>query len=247
MKNQKTIILRIATALALVLIAGLITIPLLFHDDLYDDFENGTYTLGDGQISPNKKWFNIYNGGGISGVRNDLNDTDNNVFFMYPKIAKSASETYANLVTTTRNFSNFEMRVDVKTEKQLRENSSPNTWETAWVLFRYTDDFHYYWFVQSPSGIELGKKDCNTCTNTFYGQEFLYTDEIPTLKLDEWSNWKISAIGNNITVSLNGTELVDFTDFDMSPQLASGSIGFYDEDAAVAFDNFGIKEITPQK
>jgi Domain of Unknown Function (DUF1080) len=232
--------------LALILMAGLITLPLLFREDLYDNFENGTYALNDGQISPNKKWINIYNGGGSSGVRNDLNVTTNNEFFMHPKIAKSASETYANLVTTTRNFSNFEMSVDVKTEKQLRENSSPNTWETAWILFRYTDDFHYYWFVLKPTGIELGKKDCNTCTNPFEGQEFLYTDKIPTLKLGEWYNWKISAVGSNITVSLNGTEL-EFRDLDMSPQLGSGSIGFYAEDAAIAFDNFGIKETTPQK
>ena len=112
------------------------------------------------------------------------------------------------------------------------------------VFFRYTDDFHYYSFVQKPTGIELGKKDCNTCTNPTQGQEFLYTDYMTPLKLGEWSNWKISAIGNNITVSLNGTEL-KFTDFDMSPQLGSGSIGFYDEDADVEFDNFSIKEITP--
>jgi hypothetical protein len=232
--------------MALILIAGIIIIPMLFRDDLYDDFESGVYTLKDGQVSPNKKWANIYNGGGSSGVRNEL-DTSNNVFFMYPNIAKAAYETFANLVTTTRNFSNFNMSLDVNTVKQQRDNPSPNAWETAWVLFRYTDDFHYYWFVQKPTGIDLGKKDCDTCTDPFDGQEFLYTDEIPALKLGEWSKWRISAIGNNITVSLNGTELVDFTDIDMSPQLGSGSIGLYDEDAAVAFDNVRIKEIAPQK
>jgi hypothetical protein len=36
---------------------------------LYDDFESGTYSLRDGQISPNGKWHNFYNGGGSSGVR----------------------------------------------------------------------------------------------------------------------------------------------------------------------------------
>jgi hypothetical protein len=232
--------------MALILMAGLITISQLFCGDLYDDFENETYTLDDGQKSPNKKWISIYNGGGSSGVRNDFNDTNNNIFFMHPKIAKSANETYASLVTTTRNFSNFQMSVDVKTEKQLRANSFPNTWETAWIFFRYTDDFHYYWFVQKPTGIELGKKDCNTCANPFEGQEFLYTDKIPTLKIGEWSNWKISAIENNITISLDGTEF-KLTDFDMSPELGHGSIGFYTEDAGVAFDNFTVKEITLQE
>lgn len=229
--------------MVLVLIVSLVVVSSLFRDDMYDDFESLTYTLSDSNVSPNKKWVNVYNGGGSSGVRNDFKEANNNVFFMYPKAAKFANETYANLVITTTNFSNFNMSVDVKTEKQLRGNSSPNTWEVAWILFRYTDDFHYYWFVQKPSGIELGKKDCDTCTDPFDGQEFLYTNEIPTLKLGQWANWKISAIGNNFTVSINGTELVNFTDFDISPQLESGSIGFYDEDASVAFDNIRIKEI----
>ena len=228
--------------MVLVLIVSLVVVSSLFRDDMYDDFESLTYTLSDSNVSPNKKWINVYNGGGSSGVRNDFKDANNNVFFMYPKAAKFANETYANLVITTTNFSNFNMSVDVKTEKQLRGNSSPNTWEVAWILFRYTDDFHYYWFVQKPSGIELGKKDCDTCTDPFDGQEFLYTNENPKLKLGEWTNWKITAIGNNITVSINGTELVNFTDTEMSPQLASGSIGFYDEDASVAFDNIRIKK-----
>jgi 3-keto-disaccharide hydrolase len=226
-----------------VLIVSLVVVSSLFRDDMYDDFESLTYTLSDSNVSPNKKWINVYNGGGSSGVRNDFKNANNNVFFMYPKAAKFANETNANLVITTTNFSNFDMSVEVKTERQLRGNSSPNTWEVAWVLFRYTDDFHYYWFVQKPSGIELGKKDCDTCTDPFDGQEFLYTNEIPTLKLGQWANWKISAIGNNFTVSINGTELVNFTDFDISPQLESGAIGFYDEDASVVFDNIRIKEI----
>jgi glucose/arabinose dehydrogenase len=215
--------------------------------NLYDDFENGTYTLREGEISPDKKWLNIFSDGGNSGVRGDLNNTSNKVFFVSPRIAKSVGETYSNLMTTTGNFSNFEMSVDLKTEKQIRENTPPKPWETVWVYFRYTDDFHYYWFVLKPTGIELGKKDCDTCTNPFEGQVFLHTDEMPVLKLGEWYNWGISAIGNNITVSLNGTELIDLTDFDMSPQLASGSVGFYAEEANVAVDNFRIEEISPKK
>lgn len=107
---------------------------------------------------------------------------------MYPKIANFANETYANVMTTATNFSNFYMSVEVKTEKQLRENSSPNTWEAAWILLQISvnnDDFHQYWFVQKSTGIELGKKDCDTCTEPFEGQEFLYTNENHTLKLGE--------------------------------------------------------------
>ena len=215
--------------------------------NLYDDFENGTYRLAEGQMSPNKKWLNVDSGEGFMGVRTDLNNTNNNVFYMFPKIAKSPAETYTSLVTTTRNFSNFDMSIDVKTQKQLRQDSLPKPWETLWVFFRYTDDFHYYWFVLKPTGIELGKKDCDTCTRPFEGQVFLYTDEIPTLKPGQWSNWRINAIGNNIDVSLNGTKVIQFTDDSMSPQLASGSIGVYAEDAMIAFDNLRIEEVIPKK
>jgi glucose/arabinose dehydrogenase len=214
---------------------------------LYDDFESGTYTLVDGQISPDNKWFNIYNGGGSSGVRKDSANSTNNVFFMYPNVSRSDIETSSNLVATTRNFSNFLMSLDVLTEKQTRENTPAKQWEAAWILFRYTDDFHYYWFVVKPSGIELGKKDCDTCTQPFQGQVFLYTSETPTLKLGDWSNWQVSAIGNKIRIAVNGTEVVDFTDTTMSPQLGSGSIGLYDEDALVAFDNVRIREIPLQR
>jgi hypothetical protein len=110
---------------------------------------------------------------------------------------------------------------------------------TFWI--RYTDDLHCYWFVQKPTGIELGKKDCDTCTELFEGQEFLYTEESHTLKR-EWTSWKISTRGNYITVSISGIESVNFTDIDISPQLVSGSVGFYGEDAFVAFDNIRIKE-----
>lgn len=215
--------------------------------NLHEDFENGTYRLPDGQMSPNRKWISIDGSGASMGVRTDLNNTSNNVFYVFPKIAKSPTETYSGLVTTTRNFSNFDMSIDVKTQVQLRQDSPPKPWETLWVFFRYTDDFHYYWFVLKPSGIELGKKDCNTCTSPLEGQVFLYTDEIPTLKTGQWSNWRISAVGNNIGISLNGTEVIQFTDDTMSPQLESGSIGVYAEDAMVAFDNLRIEEVIPKK
>jgi glucose/arabinose dehydrogenase len=215
--------------------------------NLYDNFESGDYVLADGQVSPNNKWVNIYNGGGSSGVKKDSTNNTNNVFYMYPNVSKSDIETFSNLVATPRNFSNFQMSLDVMTEKQTRENSPPKQWEAAWILFRYTDDFHYYWFVVKPSGIELGKKDCDTCLEPFQGQVFLYTSEEPTLELGDWSNWQINVIGNEIRIAVNGTEVVDFTDTSMSPQLASGSIGLYDEDALVAFDNVRIREIPSQR
>lgn len=202
---------------------------------LYDDFKNGVYTLADGQTSPNGKWKNAYNGGGYLGVK--IDNGNKNVFFMYPKTSTNYHETNANLVKSTQRFSNFNMDIDAKTVEQLRRNSPPNNWEAAWILFRYTDDFHYYWFVLKPTGVELGKKDCGTCTIPYQGQIYLYTNDIPHLKIGSWSNWKITAIGNHITMTVDGDKVVDYVDTTMSPQLSSGGIAMYNEDAYAQFDN----------
>ena len=206
-----------------------------------DNFEDiDPYLLSEGELSPNDKWQNVYNGYGSSGVEEEDN---NNVFFMYPRTSQNKDNTNANLVLTTENFSNFEMKINVKTEKQLRQNDPPNPWEVAWIFFRYNDDYHYYWFTVKPTGIELGKKDCNDCTNTYQGQIFLYTDHEPILKIGKWSKWIIKMVDNRITINVNGHKVIDFTDTDMTEQLSDGKVGLYNEDAYVKFDDVKIKRL----
>jgi hypothetical protein len=86
-------------------------------------------------------------------------------------------------VKSTDTFCNFAMKFDMNTVKQLRQNSPPNTWETGWIFWRYTDTFHYYWLLIKPNGIELGKKDCDTCTNPVDGQKFLEIKSTPKMGL----------------------------------------------------------------
>jgi hypothetical protein len=206
--------------------------------NLYDDFEgSGIYTLSDGQISPNGKWQDLYNGFGSAGVQYDGTGSGNKVFFMYPKTSTSPSETHASLVTSTQKWSDFDLSMDAKTVQQLRQNSPPNTWETAWVFFRYTDTFHYYAFLVKPNGIEFDKKDCDTCTDPIQGQQFLVTASSPTLKIGSWSNWHITAIGNHFTITVDGNKVIDYVDQSMSTKLSSGAIAMYNEDASVQFDN----------
>jgi hypothetical protein len=214
-----------------------------FTRNLYDNFEGGTYTLSADQISPNGKWIDIFNGFGSAGVRDDGTGS-NKVFFMYPATSTSPDETHANLVSFTQKFSDFELSIDAKTIQQLRQNSPPNSWEAATIFFRQTDIFHYYAFVLKTDGIEFDKKDCNTCTDPAEGQQFLVTRDSPTLKIDSWSNWRITAIGNHITITVDGNKVIDYIDQTMSPQLSSGAVAMYDEDAYVNFDNVYI---TPKK
>ena len=91
-----------------------------------------------------------------------------------------------------------------------------------------------------PEGVELGKKDCGDCTNTFRHQQFLSTVDYPNLKVGDWSSWKITAVGNHIRLAINGTDVIDFVDHKMSDELAKGIIGLYSEDAYAEFDSVNI-------
>lgn len=222
--------------------SNIATVTLIVGSNIYDNFDGGKYTLSDGQTSPNGKWLDNYNGFGSVGVQDDGTGT-NNVFFESPAISTSPSTTHAALVTSTQKWGNFQLDIDVKTVQQLRQNSSPNPWEVAWVFFRQTDTFHYYAFLVKPNGIEFDKKDCNTCTDPVQGQQFLVTASSPILKIGGWSHWTITAIGNHIMISVDGNKVVDYVDQTMSQQLSSGAIAMYTEDANVNFDNVSI---TPQ-
>ena len=235
-KSSFLMLFIIFSSMSIIVLASIV--PAL--GSVYDDFSGGNYSLPEGEMSPDGKWQNVYNGGGSSGVGIS---GDRHVFFIYPKVSTSSKETSANLVISTRQFSNFNMDVNVKTAEQLRRNDPPNSWETAWILFRYTDTFHYYWLELNPEGAELGKKDCDHCTDSFKGQIFLSTVDHPNLKVGDWSHWKITAVGNHIRLAINGTRVIDFVDNKMSKELAQGSIGLYTEDAYAEFNNLNITEV----
>jgi len=206
-------------------------------NNLRDNFSS-TYNIDNGQTSPNGKWNNVYSGYGSTGVE-IVNESS--VFFLKPKTPTSSEETNAALVKSTDSYCNFILDFDIKTVKQLRENSPPNTWETGWIFFRYTDTFHYYWFTISNEGIELGKKDCDKCKDPVDGQQFLVTKLDPKLDLNSWSHWKIIIIGNNIQVFVDGKLVIDYNDEEMSHALSHGNIAMYSEDAYVQYDNMDLE------
>ncbi|WP_458747491.1 family 16 glycoside hydrolase [Candidatus Nitrosocosmicus sp. T] len=204
---------------------------------LIDKFHYPQYLLREGHTSPNGEWKNVYSGYGSTGVHEASQRVN---FWLNPQASTSASETHAALVMSNDIFCNFSMQTDINTAKQLRQNSPANTWEVGWLFFRYSDTFHYYWLLVKPNGIELGKKDCDTCTNPVDGQKFLVTKSSPTLKINTWNNVKIDMIGNNIKVYWNGNLVIDYIDTTMSPKLASGAIAMYSEDAYVKYDNMNV-------
>jgi hypothetical protein len=215
--------------------------PAFGTSNLYDNFEGNMYNLSDGQTSPNGKWFQAWTGHGKAGVVTILS-TGNEVFFAKPKASTSPQETHSSLTLTTKNWQNAEIHVKVRTKQQLRQNSAPNTWEAAWVMWRYVDSYHHYYFILKPNGIELGKKDNDRQAEE---QVFLYTTGSPKLQLDKWSNWTIKMQGNHIQVYVNSLKVADYIDNTMSHTLSNpGAVGLYTEDAHVQFDDVYISPLS---
>ena len=147
---------------------------------------------------------------------------------------------------STKSFGDFQMSLYMKTVKQLRQNSLPNPWETAWVFWHYTDNYHNYALVLKTNGFQIEKKDNNVRCDC---EIFLKTLSTPTVHIGQWQTLSLrvtnSASGTpHIQVWVNGLVGTDFVDNSIhqpnSRQLASGYMGLYDEDSIVNFDDVSI-------
>ena len=244
---QVTIISTVLLLLAsttLLLRQSVLTLP------LYENFEAHTYTITDNQTSPNGKWFNKYSGLGTSGTVRIIssltpyNNNSNTVFYEKPKTSTHINETHAALTLTTPVYEDVEMHLKVKTNQQLRQNSTPNPWEVAWIMWRYHDDWHHYYFIFKPNGVELGKKQND---NQVEEQIFLYTANEPILKINEWNTWYLKMSDNHIEIWLEMADgfwqrVVNY--YDNEPITGPGKIGLYTEDAYVQFDDVYIASLT---
>ena len=92
--------------------------------NVYDDFEGATYKLAAGQKSPNGKWISKWTSGGEMGVSTE---NGNNVFYAFPKTSTQADETHSSFAISTQKFSDMTLDLDMKTYKQLRQNSPANS------------------------------------------------------------------------------------------------------------------------
>lgn len=148
-----------------------------------------------------------------------------------PQASTSAAETHAAMVVSQDSFSNVRFSAGFETIEQLRTGSAPNAWETAWAVFGYTDDQHFYYVAFKTNGWELGKVD------PAYpgGQRFLVDQGGPQFAPGTEHSFDIQQDGNVIKVWADGALLTTFTD-NQRPYL-TGKVGFYSEDATVAFDN----------
>jgi hypothetical protein len=176
-------------------------------------------------------WLNVFSGFGSVGVVTDASKVLNES----PKVSTSAGETHASLVASTTSYGDMDLRLRMKTVRQLRQGSAPNSWEVAWALWHYTDNTHFYYVILKPDGWEIGKED-----PAYPGaQRFLATGE-RGFSVGAWHTVGVRQVGSTFTVSADGSELATFTDNERP--YASGAVGLYNEDAEVHFDDVTIAQ-----
>ena len=199
---------------------------------MYDNFSDWPAWKGNFEepISPNEKWQITYTGGGTMQVTKDYDNPSNSVMVLEPEFVPE--QTRAPLLLTTGEYSDFKLSLDVRTDKSLRPN--PNPWEVAWVIWRYVDETHFYYFTLKPNGTECGKYDGGINP---IDQLFICSSSFPTTYSGKWDHWDIIVKGDHITILINGKIVQDFDD---SSSFNKGKIGLYNEDAKTSFDNIVI-------
>lgn len=145
-------------------------------------------------------------------------------------------DTHAALVVGPEFAGSLDVRVSMRTERQLRRPAVPNPWEVAWFVFQYADDAHFYYFIPKPNGWELGKRD------PAYpgGQRFLASGTTPVYSLGQWHDVRLTIGGvANLTVWVDGVRVVSFDDKERP--YSRGRIAFYLEDATAAFTDLQLR------
>ena len=172
----------------------------------------------------------VYDGYGTTQVAKVGGD---NILRLRPRAATSADVTHAGLAVTEQTFVDIDLTLSVRTAKQLR-SPAPNPWETAWTIWNYRDNTHFYYLALKPNGWELGKED-----PAYPGaQRFLATGSNIKFPIGKWNSVRVRQAGPTITVWANGTKLTSFTDTER-PYL-SGAVGIYCEDSEAQFDDIVV-------
>ncbi len=196
-----------------------------------DDFSGITvrnYTDGE-SFGP---WFTQFAGYGTVGIELD---GSNKLLHLSPQAVDAAGKTQSSLVTGPAYNGPIQFQSKILTVAQLRTGSIPNPWEVAWVVWNYTDNAHFYYFIPKPNGWELGKRD-PAYTG---GQRFLATGSDKLFPIGQWYTVKITQDAQNlITVWVDGVKITSFADTERP--YASGKIGLYTEDAHIHVDDVSV-------
>ncbi|EEV88262.1 glycosyl hydrolase, partial [Cardiobacterium hominis] len=199
-----------------------------FHDDFSaypagSEYPQGT-TFG--------QWNVVQSGYGHVKIVD--NGGGNNALELKPKAQSGQTATSSTEVIGPQHGDEFTFSGTISTPEQLRQGATPNAWETGWLVWNYTDNDHFYYFVPRANGWELGKRDPAYAG----GQRFLATGS-EGWPLADSKQFTISKQGGTIEVKINGKVIATVTDDDQ-PYNGNGRIGIYSEDARVLADDIDL-------
>ncbi|PIR47882.1 hypothetical protein COV06_00575 [Candidatus Uhrbacteria bacterium CG10_big_fil_rev_8_21_14_0_10_50_16] len=182
-------------------------------------------------------FFEVFNGYGVV----EVNPSAQNVH-LRPMAATMAGETHAGLVRTGEWMTgDYRIATTIKTSAQLRTGSAPNPWEVAWLPFGYNEDgtFKYLIFKPNGYGVELGEALGNNAQN------FLWTSAVGAQNFPIQTAYDVvvEIRGSVITVLVNGSNVLTYTQNTRDRLDTNGYVGFYSEDADVSFTNISITSL----
>jgi hypothetical protein len=182
-------------------------------------------------------WYSLHDGFGLTQVAPGRSQ---GMLDMTTRASAAADETYSSLVRTRRTFRDVDFTVRLLTRAQLR-TPVPNPWEVAWVLWRYTDNQHFYSFIVKPNGWELAKQDV-----AYRGsQRFLAYTYAASFPVGRPYLVRVRHVGNAITVWVDGVRAVRF--LDRERPYRSGSIALYAEDSSVRYGPVELRSVRARR
>jgi hypothetical protein len=153
---------------------------------------------------------------------------------LWSQAPSSPEETHSALLTSSSTWGDQTISFATTTLGQLRTGSDPNSWEVGWVMFHFRDLANYYYFILKTNGFELGKKQGSDA------QIFLSTGALPGLVVGQRYRIQVWMQGARIRVSVDGAQVLDFTDPNPLP---AGAVGLYEEDSRASFDSLAVSDL----
>jgi len=177
-------------------------------------------------------WTNQFSGYGTVGVVS----TPNGDVMQLAPATSTPTTAHSALMTSVASFGDLTVTITGITLQQT--GPEPTPWESAWFLWHYTDDAHFYALTLQSNGWELSKEDPAYPGN----QRFLLTQPLPTYPIGSQNTVTIKQKGNTIELTVNGVKLGSFTDTE-NPYI-SGNVGLYCEESTAQFSSVVVNGST---
>lgn len=199
-----------------------------FYDDFSGYSRNRCFTDG----CSFGAWNIVWTGYGTVSVANNQHNLGPSYVELSPQVASADVIGSSTLIVGPTFSGPVTLETTLKTTRQLRTGRQADPWEVGWVLWNYTTNRNFYYFIPKPNGWELGKAD-----PAYPGdQRFLATGTSPRFPIGQNYTVKITQNANNtIKVWVDGRLITTFTDRERP--YTYGQIGLYTEVATVRYTN----------